>query len=124
MCILDLSKTLMYDIHYNYNKDNYGDKAMLLLTDTDSSAYDIRINDFYKDITDDIDSRFYTSEYPAGHPSGIKTGVNRKVLGNVKDEAAAGKQIEEFVGLKAKSYLYKMLEGNEHKKCKGIKKMS
>jgi len=66
-------------------------------------------------------ARFDTSEYPADQPSGIKTGINKKVFGMFKDEAAE-KQIKEFVGLKAKSYLYKMLEGNEHEKCKGIKK--
>jgi len=121
MCILDLSKTLMYDFHYNYMKHKFGDKAKLMFTDTDSLAYEIQTDDFYKDINNDIEARFDTSEYPADHPSGIKTGINKKVLGMFKDEAA-GKQIEEFVGLKAKSYSYKMLEGNEHKKCKGIKK--
>jgi len=84
-------------------------------------AYEIHTEDFYKDITDDIDARFDTSEYPNDHPSGIKTGVNKKVLGMFKDEAA-GKQIEKFVGLKAKSYSYKMFDGNEHEKCKGILK--
>jgi hypothetical protein len=121
MCILDLSKTLMYDMHYNYIKEKYGNKAKLLFTDTDSLAYEIQTADFYNDIANDIQVRFDTSEYPQNHPSGIKTGINKKVLGMFKDEAA-GKQIDEFVGLRAKSYSYKMFEGGEHKKCKGIKR--
>ena len=122
MCILDLSKTLMYDFHYNYIKKKYGDNAMLLFTDTDSLAYEIKTDDFYADISNDVESRFDTSDYPKDHPSGIKTGVNKKVIGMFKDEAS-GKQIEEFVGLRAKLYSYKMFEdGKENKKCKGIKK--
>jgi hypothetical protein len=121
MCILDLSKTLMYDFNYNYIKKKYGKKAKLLFTDTDSLAYEIQTKDFYKDIANDIQARFDTSEYPRNHPSGIKTGINKKVLGMFKDEAA-GTQIDEFVGLRAKLYSYKMFEGDEHKKCKGIKR--
>ena len=118
MIILDLSKSLMCDFHYKYIKTKYGDEAKLLFTDTDSLAYEIRTKYFYKDINSDIEKRFDTSVYPSSHPSGIKTGLNSKVLGMFKDEAG-GKQIVEFVGLRARLYSYKMLDGSEDKKCKG-----
>ena len=121
MCILDLSKTIMYDFHYNYIKPKYGDKAKLLFTDTDSLMYLIETEDFFKDISGDVKDRFDTSDYPENHPSGIPTGINKKVLGMFKDEAG-GKIIKEFVGLRAKLYSYKMDEGEESKKCKGVKK--
>ena len=120
MCILDLSKTLMYDFHYNYIKQKYGDKAKLLFTDTDSLMYKIQTEDFYKDVSVDMKRRFDTSNYPPDHPSGIPSGFNKKVLGMFKDEAG-GKVIDEFVGLRAKLYLYKMFEGEESKKCKGLR---
>ena len=121
MSILDLSKIVMFDFHYNYIKPKYGNKAKLLFTDTDSFLYEIQTEDFYKDISGDVRDRFDTSDYPEGHPSGIPTGINKKVLGMFKDEAA-GKIIKEFVGLRAKLYSYKMEEGKENKRCKGIKK--
>ena len=118
MSILDLSKTLMYDFHYNYIKQKYGDKVKLLFTDTDSLMYEIQTEDFYKDISEDVKHRFDTSDYPPNHPSGIPSGFNKKVLGMFKDEAGC-KVIDEFVGLRAELYSYKMFEG---KKCKGVKK--
>ena len=54
------------------------------------------------------------------HPSGIKTGCNKKVVGMMKDECG-GKKISEYVGLKAKMYSYK-LDKTEEKKAKGVKK--
>ena len=112
----------MYDFHYNYIKRKYKDKAKLLFTDTDSLMYGIETKDFYKDISADVKSRFDTSDYPPDQPSGIPSGFNKKVLGKFKDEAA-GKVIDEFVGLRAKLYSYKMFEGEESKNCKGIKKI-
>ena len=106
----------MYDFHYNYIKQKYGDKPKLLFTDTDSLMYEIQEEDFYKDISVDVKHRFY----PPNHPSGIPSGFNKKVLGMFKDEAG-GKVIDEFVGLRAKLYSYKMFEGEESKKCKGVK---
>ena len=120
MSILDLSKTLMYDFHYDYIKPKYDEKAELLFTDTDSLMYEIETEDFYKDISPDVRTMFDTSDYPKEHPSGIETGVNKKVIGLFKDEAA-GKVITEFVGLRAKNYSF-ICDGEEHKKCKGIKK--
>ena len=121
MCILDLSKTIMYDFHYNYIKPKYGENAKLLFTDTDSFLYEIETEDFYKDISKDVKDRFDTSDYPENHPSGIPTGINKKVLGMFKDEAA-GKRIKEFVGLRAKLYSFIMEDGKENKRCKGVKK--
>ena len=122
MCILDLSTTLMYDFHYNYIKWKYRDKAKLLFTDTDSLMYEIQTEDFYKDISEDVKHIFDTKDYPPDHPSGIPSGFNKKELGMFKD-GAGGEVIDEFVGLRAKLYYsYKMLEGEESKKCKGVKK--
>ena len=119
--ILDLSKTLMFDFHYNYIKKKYKDKAELLFTDTDSLMYQIKTDDFYKDISHDILTKFDTSDYPPDHKSGIPTGVNKKVIGMFKDEVA-GKQITCFVGLRPKLYSFRIEEDKEVKKCKGIKK--
>ena len=121
MSILDLSKTLMYDFHYNYIKKKYGDNAKLLLTDTDSLLYEIKTKDFYKDISPDVEKLFDTSNYPKIHPSGIKTGVNKKIIGMMKDECG-GKQIVEVIALRSKLWISYTEEKNELKKCKGIKK--
>ena len=131
--ILDLSKTLMFDFHYNYIKKKYGQKAELLMTDTDSLMYLIKTDDVYYDIKKDVKKKIDTSNFPDVHPSGIKTGVNEKVVGMFKNEAAAN-NITHFVGLSSKlySYLIEMLYGKngkfkepeeeEKRKAKGVKK--
>ena len=83
MSILDLSKVLMYEFHYNYFKTQYGEKAKLCYYDTDSLIYEIQTEDFYKYISGDVDLWFDTSEYPEELP--IRK-VNKKVIGKFKDE--------------------------------------
>ena len=118
MCILDLSKTLMYDFHYNYIKEKYGEKAKLLFTDTDSLTYEIEAKDVYKDFWKDKD-RFDNSDYPEDSKYFDKT--NKKVIGKFKDEAA-GVPICEFVGLRSKMYSYMKDNQKGGKTAKGIKK--
>ena len=118
MCILDLSKTLMYDFHYNYIKHKYGEKAKLLFTDTDSLTYEIEANDVYKDFFKDKD-KFDNSDYPEYSPFFYKT--NKKVIGKFKDESA-GIPITEFVGLRSKMYSYMKDNQKGGKTAKGIKK--
>ena len=118
MCILDLSKTLMYDFHYNYIKQKYGDKAKLLFTDTDSLTYEIQTEDIYQDFWNDKD-KFDNSDYPES--SQYFSKANKKVIGKFKDEAA-GVPICEFVGLRSKMYSYIKDNQKVGKTAKGIKK--
>ena len=118
MCILDLSKTLMYDFHYNYIKKKYNDRAKLLFTDTDSLTYEIKTVDAYKDFWTDKDM-FDNSDYPENSPYYCNT--NKKIIGKFKDEAC-GIPITEFVGLKSKMYSYVKDNEKGGKTAKGIKK--
>ena len=116
--ILDLSKTLMYDFHYNYIKKKYVDKARLLFTDTDSLTYEIEAEDVYKDFWNDKD-KFDNSDYNKSSPYFDKTNI--KVLCKFKDEAA-GVPICEFVGLKSKMYSYVKDNEKGGRTAKGIRK--
>ena len=112
--VLELSKTLMYDFHYNYILDKYS-KAKLLFTDTDSLCYSIETEDIYRDMEQDSDY-FDTSDYPVDHF--LFSNKNKKVLGKMKDETA-GLAVKEFVGLRSK--MYSMTYSNKEKKtAKGI----
>ena len=118
MCILDMSKTLIYDFHYNYIKSKYGNKAKLLFTDTDSLTYEIQTADAYRDFWMDKEM-FDNSDYPK--ESQFYDGSNKKVIGKFKDEAA-GKVMTEFIGLRSKMYSYTKDDGTNNKTAKGIKK--
>ena len=113
--VLELSKHLMYDFHYNHILKKYGsDKAQLLFTDTDSLTYLIRTKDIYQDMEQDKEL-YDTSDYPKDHP--LHSTVNKKVIGKFKDEVN-GVPIVEFVGLRAKMYSI-LTEDVEEDKKKG-----
>jgi hypothetical protein len=117
-CILELSKIIMYDFHYNYIKQKYGNMATLLFTDTDSLTYHIETEDLYKDMEKDS-NLFDFSEYPEKHF--LHSKVNKKVVGKFKDEAKS-KIIIEFAGLRSKMYsiLYDQddeIDTDEYKTC-------
>ena len=120
--ILDLSKIVMYEFHYDYMVPKYGlEKLKLCYMDTDSLVYDIKTEDFYEDIANDLEARFDTSVYSKTDFRPLPIGLNKKVIGLMKDELG-GKIMTEFVALRLKLYSYKKLDGSEDKKCKGIKK--
>ena len=98
--ILDLSKTIMYEFHYDYMKRKYSDnKVKLCYMDTDSLIYSIRTEDFYRDIAEDVEARFDTSGYVPDRP--LPIGKNKKVIGLKKDELG-GEIMKEFISLRPK----------------------
>ena len=116
----------MYNFHYNFIKEEYGDLAKLLFTDTDSLCYHIQTDDAYRDVYRSK-GLFDNSDYEKS--SKFFFHENKKVIGKFKDEAA-GKPIIEFVGLKSKMYSYETeltdrqggVQIKNNKTAKGVKK--
>ena len=115
--ILDDSKLLMNNFHYNFMmKKIESQNLKLLFTDTDSLAYEIKNNDIYE-IMKNNKSEFDLSNFK----NDLYDNTNNKVIGKFKDECAISPIIE-FVGLRSKVYSY-LTENDENiKKNKGIKK--
>ena len=119
LSILEISKILMYEFWYDYMKPKYNDNVKLCYMDVDSFIMNIKTNDFYKDISNDVENRFDTSNYEVNRP--LPTGRNKKIIGLMKDELG-GKIITEFVTLRPKTYSFLTDDGKENKKPKGTKK--
>ena len=119
LCILEISKIIMYEFWYDYVKNKYRNKARLYYTDTDSFVINVKTNDFYKDISQDANESFDTSNYTFDRP--LPKGKNKKVIGLMKDELGGG-IITEFVALRPKTYSYITNDFTELKKAKGTKK--
>ena len=83
--MLDLSKTLMYEFHYDCMRPRYGSKVKLCYMDTDSFVYEIESEDFYRDIAKDVEKKFDTSGYSKDENRPLSIGKNKKVIGLMKD---------------------------------------
>ena len=69
--ILEISKILMYEFWYDYMKPKYGNDVKLCYMDTDSFIMNVKTNDFYEDIANDVENRFDTSNYEVNRPLSI-----------------------------------------------------
>ena len=76
LSILEISKLLMYEFWYDYMKPKYGNNVKLCYMDTDSFIMNIKTEDFYKDIANDVEKRFDTSNYEVDRP--LSRGKNKK----------------------------------------------
>ena len=121
MSILDISKILMYEFWYDYINPKYRDRAKLCYTDTDSFIIYIKTEDFFEDISNDVERWFDTSNYDKNDKRPLPIGKNKKVPGIFKDELG-GKIMTEVVALRPKAYAYLDDDGSDHKKAKCTKK--
>ena len=116
MQILQLSKVLMYEFHYDYIKNKYGNNSRLLFTDTDRLKHEIKTEGIYEDFSNDKDM-FDFSNYSS--KSKYYDNSNKLAVGKIKDETV-GVAIEKFVGLKPKMYSYLVDDNSAHRKSKCV----
>ena len=105
--VLELTKWLMYDFHYNFTKKHFD--AELLFTDTDSLTYEIKSDDVYEELFKHK-HLFDFGNLPKN--SKFFNESNEKFIGKMRD-VSEGKLIDEFVGLKSKMYSMKNIDGKE-----------
>ncbi|XP_071652823.1 uncharacterized protein [Temnothorax longispinosus] len=113
MSILEISKTRVYDFHYDYMVPLYRERCKIMYTDTNSLIYFLECDDVYKNMKRDI-ARFDTSGYPENNAYCMPRV-------NMKDEND-GAVMTEFVGLRAKMYALKVEGKSDTKKIKGVKR--
>ena len=119
MCILDISKTCLYEFHYEYMAPLYHDKCKIMYTDTDSLIYYLQCENVYHDMKSNL-SKFDTSDYSEDNVYDIPR-ANKKIP-RLKKAENNGAIMTEFVGLRAKMYALRVTGQKDTKKVKGIKK--
>ena len=121
MSTLGISKILMCEFWCDHIKSKYQDRTKLCYMDADSFVIHIKTEDFYKDIANDIEKQFDTSNYDENDDRPLSKGKNKNVIDLFKNELG-GKIMKVFVGLRAKAWAYLMDDNSEKKKPKGTKK--
>ena len=117
MSVLDISKTLMYEFWYDYLKPKYGDKVKLCYTGTDIFIIHIITEDFFEDISNNVEKWYDTSNYDENDKRPLPIDKNEKVIGLFKDKLG-GRIMKEFCALRVKTYSYLMDDDSEVKKSK------
>ena len=112
---LEISKALMYEFWYDYIKPKYQQNAKLCYMDKNSCIINIKTEDIYEDIANNVEKWFDTSNYEVTRP--LLTGKNKKVIGLVKDELGV-MIMKELVALRPKTCSYLIEDGNSDKKLK------
>ena len=119
LSILELSTISMYEFWHDYVKPKYGKKAKLCYMDTDSFIVYIKTYDIYRDIAENVETRFDTSNFELDRL--LLKGENKKVIGLMKDKLGV-KIITKYFGLREKTYSYLIDNGSKDKRAKGTKK--
>ena len=124
LSILELSKILMYKFQYNYVKLKYGEKSKLCYMNRGSFTVYIKTDNTNKDIVEDVETRFGTSNYELDTSNyeldSPLPKAKKKVIGLMKDESG-GKIMTKFAGLRSKIYSSLIDDSMEDKKAKGTK---
>ena len=115
LSIFDVTKTVMYEFWYNYVKSKYGENAKLCYIDIKSFIVHVKTDYIYKDVAEDVETRFDTSDFELYRPL-------PKVIGLMKVELG-GKIMKEFVRFRTKTYSYLKDINDEDKKAKCTKKV-
>ena len=111
MCMLEFSKILMYEFHYDYIKNRYGNNSKLLFIETDSLMYEIKTENIYEDFSSNkeiFEFSSYSTKWKYYDDS------NKSIIGNIKDKTG-GVAIEELVGLKPRTYSHLIDDDSEHR---------
>ena len=119
LSVLYLRKTVMYDFWNDYVKPKFDENTKLFYMDTDTFIVHVKTDHIYKDIAEDVETKFDALYFELGRP--LPKGQNKKVIVLMKDELG-GQIMKGFVRLGAETYSYLKDNNDEDKNAKGTKK--